>query len=73
MSKKYVITFALGFLAIIGWNVFLIQRDDRLYKAYYRQQAIENLKRPPNSEIGYSPKERFCQSQAKWHPDCNVE
>lgn len=42
MSKKYVITFALGFLAIIGWNIFLIQRDEKLYKAYYRQQAIAN-------------------------------
>lgn len=51
MSKKYIITFALGFLAIIGWNVFLIQRDERLYKAYYHQQAMENLKRPPSSEI----------------------
>ena len=42
MSKKYIITFALGFLAIIGWNIFLIQRDEKLYKAYYRQQAIVN-------------------------------
>ena len=23
--------------------------------------------------LTYSPKEKFCQSQAKWHPDCNVE
>ena len=51
MNRKYIITFALGFLAIIGWNVFLIQRDDALYKAYYRQQAMENLKKPPSSEI----------------------
>ena len=51
MSKKYVITFALGFIAMIGWNMFLIQRDERLYDAYYRQQAIDNLKRPPSTEI----------------------
>lgn len=51
MNRKYVITFALGFLAMIGWNVFLIQRDDAMYKAHYRQQAIENLKRPPSIEI----------------------
>ena len=51
MSKKYVITFAFGFLAMIGWNVFLVQRDNRLYDAYYRQQAIDNLKRPPSIEI----------------------
>ncbi len=42
MNRKYVITFALGFIAMIGWNVFLIQRDDTMYKAYYRQQAIVN-------------------------------
>ena len=51
MNRKYVITFALGFIAMIGWNVFLVQRDERLYDAYYRQQAIDNLKRPPSSEI----------------------
>jgi len=44
MNRKYATTFALSFLAIIGWNVFLIQRDDAMYKAYYRQQAVENLK-----------------------------
>ena len=42
MNRKYVITFALGFLAMIGWNVFLIQRDEKMYDAYYRQQAIVN-------------------------------
>ena len=42
MNRKYAITFALGFIAMIGWNVFLIQRDEKLYKAYYRQQAIVN-------------------------------
>ena len=51
MKKKYVITGLIGFAVILGWNVFLIQRDDALYKAYYRQQAIENLKRPPSAEI----------------------
>jgi len=51
MSKKYITAFIIGFIAMIGWNVFLIQRDDAMYKAYYRQQAIDNLKRPPSSEI----------------------
>jgi hypothetical protein len=51
MNRKYVITFALGFIAMIGWNVFLIQRDDAMYKAYYRQQAIDNLKHRPSLEI----------------------
>ena len=44
MNRKYITVFALGFFAMIGWNVFLIQRDDALYKAYYRQQAIQQQK-----------------------------
>ena len=51
MNRKYIITFALGFAAIIGWNVFLIQRDERLYDSYYRAKAIENLQNPPSAVI----------------------
>jgi hypothetical protein len=51
MNRKYITTFALGFLVILGWNVFLIQRDERLYDSYYRAQAIENLKKPPSNQI----------------------
>jgi len=51
MNRKYIITFSLGFLTIIGWNVFLIQRDEKLYDSYYRAKAMENLKKPPSSEI----------------------
>jgi len=51
INRKYVVAGLIGFAFILGWNVFLIQRDERLYDAYYRQQAIENLKRPPSSEI----------------------
>jgi hypothetical protein len=43
MNKKYLTAFSLGFLAIIGWNIFLIQRDERMYKAYYKQQALTNM------------------------------
>ncbi len=45
MNKKYLTAFSLGFLAIIGWNIFLIQRDDRMYKAYYKQQALTNVEK----------------------------
>jgi hypothetical protein len=44
MNRKYFVAGLVGFVAIIGWNIFCIQRDDAMYKAYYRQQAIENLK-----------------------------
>jgi hypothetical protein len=30
--------------AILGWNAFLIQRDDALYKAYYNHQKIQQQK-----------------------------
>jgi hypothetical protein len=51
ISKKYIITGLIGFAVILGWNVFLIQRDERLYDAYYRAKAIENLKSPPSDKI----------------------
>jgi len=46
MNRKYITAFVLGFLAIIGWNIFLIQRDEKLYDSYYRAKAIENLQNP---------------------------
>jgi len=51
MKPKYIGYTLLALGLIVGWNAFLIQRDDALYKAYYKQQAIENLKRPTTSEI----------------------
>jgi hypothetical protein len=51
MNRKYLTVFALGVLAMIGWNIFLIQRDDKMYDAYYRSKALENLKKPPSAEI----------------------
>jgi hypothetical protein len=51
MNRKYIIAGLIGFVAILGWNVFLVQRDDAMYKAYYRQQAMENLKKSPSREI----------------------
>jgi hypothetical protein len=44
MNRKYIAAFALGFLTIIGWNIFCIQRDDAMFKEYYRQQAIQYQK-----------------------------
>ena len=60
MSKKYITAFIVGFIAMIGWNVFLIQRDERMYKTYSRYQATKQL----------TEHQRFCASQAHWHPDC---
>ena len=51
MNKKYVAAGLIGFAVILGWNVFLIQRDDQLFDSYYRAKAIENLKKSPSAEI----------------------
>ena len=51
MNRKYIVAGLIGFAVILGWNVFLIQRDERLYDSYYRAQAIENLKKPPRNQI----------------------
>jgi hypothetical protein len=44
MKPKYILYSLFAFAAIIGWNAFLIQRDDALYKSYYKQQAIQQMK-----------------------------
>jgi len=46
INRKYVVAGLIGFAFILGWNVFLIQRDEQMYDAYYRTQAVENLKNP---------------------------
>ena len=51
MNRKYIVAGLIGFAVILGWNVFLIQRDDKMYDAYYRSRAIDNLKYPPSNQI----------------------
>ena len=38
MNRKYVVAGLIGFTFILGWNAFLIQRDNAMYKTYYQQQ-----------------------------------
>jgi hypothetical protein len=51
MNTKYIAAGLIGFSAILAWNIFCIQRDDAMFKAHYRQQAIDNLKYRPSSTI----------------------
>ena len=46
MNRKYIVAGLIGFAIILGWNVFLVQRDKNLFEAY-DQQAIQNLKKMP--------------------------
>jgi len=57
MKSKYLAYSVLALSFIIGYNAWLIKRDKQLFEAYNQP----------------TPKEIYCQSQAKWHPDCNVE
>jgi hypothetical protein len=34
MKRRYVAYALLGFLALVGYNAFLIQRDSKLFEAY---------------------------------------
>ena len=51
MKPRYFAYTLITLTAVIAWNAFLIQRDDAMFKAYYRHQAIENLKKPPSAVI----------------------
>jgi hypothetical protein len=44
MNKKHIVAGLISLAVILGWNMFLIQRDDSLHKAYYRQQAVQQMK-----------------------------
>ena len=68
MNSKTVTYVFLSFIAVLGWNAFLIKRDQKMFDAYDKQAGIERLKQPPSSSL-----KTWCQRQAGWHPDCNVE
>jgi hypothetical protein len=68
MNSKTITYVFLAFIAILGWNAFLIQRDKKMFDAYEKEAAIERLKNPPSNSL-----REWCKHQAGWHPDCNLE
>jgi hypothetical protein len=49
MKSKDITYIFLAFVAILGWNAWCIQRDDKLFKAYYHQKAqieAQNIIKP---------------------------
>ncbi len=44
MNRNYVATALIGCAVILGWNAFLIQRDAKMYKAYYQETAKQQQK-----------------------------
>lgn len=68
MNSKTITYVFLAFIAVLGWNAFLIKRDQKMFDAYDKQAGIERLKYPPSSSL-----KTWCERQAGWHPDCNIE
>ena len=66
MNSKTITYFFLAFIAVLGWNTFLIKRDQKMFDAYDKQAGIERLKQPPSNSL-----KTWCERQAGWHPDCN--
>lgn len=65
MNSKTITYFFLAFIAVLGWNTFLIQRDKKMLDAYDKQAGIERLKYPPSSSL-----KTWCERQKDKHPDC---
>jgi hypothetical protein len=57
MTPKNISFIVVAIGAIIGWNVFLIQRDQKLFEAYNQP----------------TPKEVYWSQLPQPHPDCTVE
>ena len=45
MTKKHIVAGLIGLAVILGWNVFLIQRDENLYRAYYHSKELDSLRK----------------------------
>ena len=65
MNSKTITYFFLAFIAVLGWNTFLIQRDKKMFDAYDREAGIERLKYPPSNSL-----DTWCERQKGQHPDC---
>ena len=51
MTKKHIVAGLISLAFILGWNVFLIQRDEKLYDTYHPTKGIDNLQKPATVEI----------------------
>lgn len=56
MKTTYIF---LGVIAILMWNVFLIQRDKKMFDALDGKIQTKH--------------QQYCEQLKTWHPDCNVE
>jgi hypothetical protein len=40
----------LAFIGILMYNIFLIQRDEKMYKSYYKETAKQEYCKQPHPE-----------------------
>jgi hypothetical protein len=68
MNSKVIAYGIIGIFLIIGWNLIIIQRDNRMFDAFEKKLAIELMKNPLSNSL-----REWCKRQADWHPDCNLK
>lgn len=56
LPARYVAAFTLLFFGMLGWNAFLIVRDNKMFDAYYQQQRQAQV----------------CAQLKSFHPDCQT-
>ena len=66
MKSSHVTFIYLTIIGLLGWNVFLAQRDQQLYDSFdkIKQEQVNN---------NLSSHKRVCEQLKVWHPDCKIE
>jgi hypothetical protein len=66
MKSTQVVYIYLAIIGLVGFNVFLAQRDQQLYDSFdkLQRQGVSNT---------LTPHEKVCSSLKVWHPDCKIE
>jgi hypothetical protein len=58
IPPRYILAGVLAFAAFFGYNAWLIQRDNKMFDAYYGKTRLQ----------------QYCEQLGNdWHPDCKVE
>ena len=66
MKSSHVTFIFITLIGLLGWNVFLAQRDQQLYDSFdaHQEHRVSNT---------LNPHEQVCSSIKVWHPDCKIE
>jgi hypothetical protein len=66
MKSTQVVYIYLAIIGLIGFNVFLAQRDQQLFDSFdkLQRQGVSNT---------LTSHEKVCKQLKVWHPDCKIE